>query len=460
MATHIFTAPSNGMLYKSDLSTTVQPGDTIILRGQYTSIFMKNIFGTALNPVNIIVENEMIIPGNGNYGVIITGSHWNLYAENKLKIIGATLLNQSFGFEGSSNIVIDGVYIEYTKVGFFGNSLTSPTTGTRENIRISNCTIKNVQSGLAEGLGTCEGIYIGNTSPNSLATSWNNVVLENLVLEDLDGDGIQLALAQNSIIRNCTITNYARKNINSQKFGILVGGCSQALVENCNVSNGRGGALHIYGVNKTIVRNCNFTATSTGAYSDDAVYIEKKCSGEAATLSVEFDNVVINGANRNGVRNVNAVDVLLKDVIISNTASSATNGSNFRVVNAPPPVFQTTIPATQEYTQFQILNGVQLFSFTNAGTGIQSITSNLPAGLTLNYTSGTNGIVTISGTLLQVGSQTVEINITTSNGNSTLTYTMNVMEVPPVEKIPVFVIYDNGTWESNGPIKTLFTNVQ
>lgn len=399
MATHIFTAPSNGMLYKTDLSTTVQPGDTIILRGQYTSIYMKNIFGTALNPVNIVVENEMTIPGNGNYGVIITGTHWNLYADNKLKIIGATLLNQSFGFEGSSNIVIDGVYIEYTKVGFFGNSLTTPITGTRENIRISNCTIKNVQSGLAEGLGTCEGIYIGNTSSNSLATSWNNVVLENLVLQDLDGDGIQLALAQNSIIRNCTITNYARKNIPSQKFGILVGGCSQALVENCNVSNGRGGALHIYGVNKTIVRNCNFTATSTGAFNDDAVYIEKKCSGESALpLTVEFENVVINGANRNGIRNVNAASVTLNNVTISNTASTPTSGSNF-----------TTIVTT---------------------------TTQAPTTTT-----------------------TTEAPTTTTTTEAPTTTTTTTEFVPqPVERIPVAVLFNDGTWE--GPaIKTLFTNI-
>lgn len=393
MATHIFTAPSNGQLYKADLSTTIQPGDTIILSGNFQSILMKKIIGTAENPVNIIVNTPVNVTGNGNYGVIITGSYWNLQGNNNLTVAGSTLLNQLFGFEDSSNFTIDGVTLTYGKVGFFGNSTSVP--GIRENITIKNSTIYNIQTGQAEGLGTAEAIYLGNTSLSSLSpTYWRNVTIDNVNCYDLDGDGIQLAATQNAMIKNCTITNYARKNIPSQKFGILVGGCSQALVENCNVSNGRGGALHIYGVNKTIVRNCNFTATSTGAASDDAVYIEKKCSGESALpLTVEFENVIIDGANRNGIRNVNAASVTLNNVTISNTISTPTSGSNF-----------TTIVTTT----------------TQATTTTTTTT-------------------------------------TTTEAPTTTTTTEFVPQ--PVERIPVAVLFNDGTWE--GPaIKTLFINIR
>lgn len=459
MAIYTWTAPSNGQLYKSDLSTTIQPGDTIILSGNFQSILMKKINGTAENPVNIIVNTPVNVTGNGNYGMIITGNHWVLQGNNNLTVAGSTLLNQLFGFEDSSNFIIDGVTLTNGKVGFFGNATTVP--GIRENITIRNSTIYNISTGQAEGLGTAEAIYLGNTSISALSpTYWRNVVIENINAYDLDGDGIQIAATQNAIIRNCTITNHARKNIPSQKFGILVGGCSQALVENCTVTNGRGGALHIYGVNKTIVRNCNFTGNATGASTDDAVYIEKKCSGESALiLSVEFDNVIINGATRNGVRNVNAVDVLLKDVTISNTLSSPTSGTNFRIETTPPPVFSVSGVTDLTYAQFTILNNSEIFTFTNAGFGITSVVNNLPAGMTLTYDNGNSGAFYLSGTPLNIGSYPIYITINTSNGNETVSLLLEVVAVPSVERVPIFVIYDNGTWEGSGPIKTLFTNI-
>lgn len=337
-----FTMPAvGGQLYNQNISATVAPGDTIVLTGDYNIINLANVNGTLGNPITIIANTPVNVFTNGNYGVSITGRYWKLLGQNNLKIIAPIFANTAFGFNTSADFEVDGIEIRNTKAGIAGNPSTG---GTRENIKFSNINIYNMITNLPIGQGTSEGIYFGNTSPlNTYTVGYNNVTFENIYMDGLDGDGLQIALTQNALIKNVTVKNFGRKNIPSQKTGILVGGSSQAVIEDCLVETGNGTGLQVYGVNKTIVRRTSFINTAQGSSTDDAVYIEKK-SNMPEALEVELDRVTINGALRNGVRNVNAIDVLLLDCIITNTAIGATIGPNIRIVTSPPaPILKVPI---------------------------------------------------------------------------------------------------------------------
>ena len=329
-----FTMPAvGGQLYNQNIAATVAPGDTIVLTGDYNIINLANVNGTLGNPITIIANTPVNVFTNTGYGIIVQGRYWRFLGQGNVVIAHPTFSNNGFSFGISQDFEIDGIEIRNCKAGLFGNPSTG---GTRENIRFTNINIYNIMTNLPMGQGTAEGIYFGATNlQNTYTSGYNNVLFENIYMDGLDGDGLQMAVTQNAIVRNVTIKNYGRKNINGQKAGILVGGSSQAIIEDCLVENGTGAGLQVYGVNKTIVRDTSFINTGQGNFTDDAIYIEKK-SDMPEALEVEFDRVTINGALRNGVRNVNAIDVLLLDCIITNTVLGPTIGPNIRIETSPP----------------------------------------------------------------------------------------------------------------------------
>lgn len=89
---HIITGGgSNGGYYNSNAKATIQPGDRVILRGTFTHCAFYGLEGTAESPIEMVVEEDTLIEGNGNYGLLISGQHWKLNGNNLLRVVGSPL---------------------------------------------------------------------------------------------------------------------------------------------------------------------------------------------------------------------------------------------------------------------------------------------------------------------------------------------------------------------------------
>lgn len=366
--THRWAANGAGELVNLNVSATVQPGDTIIISSpQYKLIRLEGITGTRLNPIIITIDGTDTVRTGINaatYGILLTGTHFKLLGKNKLVSENPNgLLANNIIFGSSSEFTIDGVICRTSKAALLGNPKTG---GVRKNLRFTNLYIENMNTGQGVGLGTCEAIYLGSTALKQIGehqivtngvtetvnASYDSVLFENIVMKDLDGDGIQVAMAQNVIMRNCTITNWGRKNISSHRNAYLVGGSSQATIENCTATTGTGPYVQVFGHNKTVIKDCNFSGGATGSASEDGIFIDKK-NLDAPGLQVEIKNTVINGARRNAIRNLDATSVTLCNVTMSNATAGNTSGPNISVVNCdaapdpPQPIKPTVKPTTK-----------------------------------------------------------------------------------------------------------------
>lgn len=275
MTTQIKTIAKNpdGGWYKP--KTDLQPGDVVEMEGDYAYINLDGISGTADNPIVFKPKGKVRIGTNNSYSSILTNCHYILFdgitdADKYGFYSGGTkdkLSTQGFGFATSDNIEIRGVEIAFSQVGFFA----APMAGTYQNIKIHDCYIHDLDNP-SEG-GRAECFYIGRTSTASTTTGGNfkNVEIYNNRLENLSGDGIQIALTENVYIHDNVINGYGKANLEQQRSGIIVGGCTSGRVENNTVSNGTGspfqcfGGGDVYFINNTAT-NCGTSANEDGFY--------------------------------------------------------------------------------------------------------------------------------------------------------------------------------------------------
>lgn len=359
---HTFTAAANnGEIYRSSLPG-VLPGDTIKLVGinnQADIVYLNGIAGTAANPIIITVDDTLQVGvTRTNYGMWLNGSHFKVLGKRKLIIKPSfdDTLSTGISLNTSNQYSIEDVDIYWCKAGIIQNPETG---GMRENITFRNIRFYDLYTTIG---GTGEAIYIGSTKlkqlgehvindggTNKTVNAWfNNLLVENCYGYGVDGDFIQLALCQNTIVRNCGVWNYGRLNLSSHKNAYLIGGSSTITLENCTANTGSGPYVQVFGHGQNIIRNCNFSSGATGQVSDDGIYINKT-NLDTPALYLSVSNTVINGARRHGINNTEALSVVLCNVSITSTAAN-TSGSNFSSTNtcivAPPsPIKPTPTPA-------------------------------------------------------------------------------------------------------------------
>src|SRR5205814_1500217 len=92
------------------------------------------------------------------------------------------------------------------------------------------------------------------------------------------------------------IKNYGKANLEQQRSGIIVGGCSSGSVYNNKITRGTGSAIQVFGAgNVDIINNTiQYTASSE---NEDAIYINGKCM-DGPTLKVRVINNKIDKAAR------------------------------------------------------------------------------------------------------------------------------------------------------------------
>ncbi|MGL4185049.1 MAG: hypothetical protein ACRCR4_04640, partial [Thiotrichaceae bacterium] len=312
-------------------------------------LYLRNVWGTAENPIIIRFANPTIIGqnngGSRNYLMWIGGYHWKAYGENKvtLKPRDIDTAQSGFTFGESHNFEINGFRVERCKAAFTGN----PTTGgLRQNLIFRNLSAKNLITPIG---GTSEFIYLGSTTLGTLGAAWyNNVLIEDCTADSLAGDFVQIAVTQNALIRRCHVTNYGLNGNAYHDNAFIIGGSSQAIIDSCTATNGTGSYVQVLGHGTTIIRNCIFTNGGWQDTDSDGIYMGKT-NADTNALRVQIENVTMNGAaRRNAIFAQSSVSsVSLCNVILTgNTSISVPAGrlSYYSDCNVPPPPPDVVIP--------------------------------------------------------------------------------------------------------------------
>jgi len=241
----------------------VKPGDRICFAGgTRTGILLKNIHGTATQPV--IISNEstskVIISAPSTYGnavevdnltyVKFTGSN-NPSVQYGIEITGAQM---GINFQQlSSDFEVDHLYVHNTGcVGIVAK--TDPTCDA--STWKGNFVMKNTSfhDNLISNTG-CEGFYIGNSHYDSgVGKTCNgtnltimehdvvNVKVYNNTLQSIGNDGIQIGAAVSGCeVHHNTVTNYGALNNYGHTNGFQAGGgTTQAKVYDNIIDTGNG----------------------------------------------------------------------------------------------------------------------------------------------------------------------------------------------------------------------------
>jgi hypothetical protein len=323
------TIPKNndgGWYYNTPEKTAalgLHSGDTIEMVGDYAYIQMVGLKvpeGSA--PIVFKPKGKVRVGTNNSYA-------WIMQDCNGFKIIGdyrgadrfliggpdsGKYIAQSLTFTGSSNVEIIGAELLNAQVGFHQNRKEAGGEWPMKNISIHGCYVHDLANP-TEG-GRAEGFYLGNTEKAFYKKgAWmDGVSIYDNRVERVSGDGIQIAKATNMLIKNNAIRVYGTANLEDQRTGIIVGGCSEGSVLNNIIEDGRGGAIQVFGAGLVTLDGNRIARTSTNP-TDDAIYIDGKCS-DGGQLQVRLLNNTVDKAARKLVYDVKG------NAVIENTGNS------------------------------------------------------------------------------------------------------------------------------------------
>lgn len=285
------------------------PGDTVVMKGDYSYVNLDSVTGTAAKPI-VFINDSLVRSGVKNsYGWIITNSKY-------FKIIGRTIgtdkygfkigglpgqyIAQSFTFPSSDNFEIAFVELANAQVGFFANPKTAGS-GPYYNIKIHDSYVHHIDNPTESGRS--EGVYLGRTDVRTTTAggSFSNVEIYNNYFEGLAGDGIQVAITQNVYIHHNIIKGYGRANLEQQRSAIIIGGCTSGRIEDNDISGGTGSPFQIFGAGDVFFSRNKAKDVATSA-NEDGFYIDSKCSD--GNLKLHLISNTIDTVSRDYVRDV------------------------------------------------------------------------------------------------------------------------------------------------------------
>jgi hypothetical protein len=288
---------SNNMVYILDAGPLLQPGDTVLLEGDYKAIKLLNIQGTKEHPVVFTNKGLVTIGGYVPYTCVMAGSYFKILGNGDPAYkYGIRLGKQkdsvwgSFGFAFGASTGVEVAYCEFQYLG--SGILQNPSSGQV----MSDCFYHNNylhDFDNPKGKGRSEGFYLGNTKAST--TRFENCRIENNIIENVSGDGIQ-ASRGTFLIKGNTIRNYAKARLAMQRAGIIIGGEATADIINNMVEGGGGVGLQIFGCGKMKISGNTFKDIDVqDLQKEDIVYINGKTATADAPLEINFhDNQFIN----------------------------------------------------------------------------------------------------------------------------------------------------------------------
>ena len=316
----VITLPRNGTnaIYINDASQIIKAGDTVQLEGDYKSILVKEIHGTKEQPVHFINKGLVTVSGYSNYTCVFTGSYYI--------IDGSGDPNYKYGIKlGKEN-----------ELGAFGIG-----PGNSTGVEIHNVEFTDLSSGILQNphsgepmvdcyyhdnyfhdfdnpkaKGRSEPFYLGFTG--GIGAQFENCRIENNIIENVSGDGIQVCNGSFKIIGN-TVKKYAKASLVQQRTGILIGGNCTAVVKNNTIEDGRGVGMQVFGMGKIEIANNTFkNIVVNDLDKEDIVYINGKTATPDNPLQLNFHDNKFENCTPN------------RKLIFNGTSPDKTAGSSFK----------------------------------------------------------------------------------------------------------------------------------
>jgi hypothetical protein len=288
---------SNNTVYITDATSLLKAGDTVSLEGDYTWIKLFKIKGTKDSPVVFINKGLVTIGGYVPYTCVFTGDYFKILGNGDPEYkYGIRLGKQrdsiygSFGFAFHDSKGVEVAYCEFQYLSC--GILQNPAEGQV----MSDCYYHdNYMHDLdnPKAKGRSEGFYLGNTKAS--ATTFEFCRIENNVIENVSGDGIQASVGT-FIIKGNKIRNYAKASLAQQRAGIVVGGLATADIIDNVLEGGKGVGLQVFGRGKMEISNNTFKDIDVQTLpKEDIVYINGKTATPEYPLEIDFhDNAFIN----------------------------------------------------------------------------------------------------------------------------------------------------------------------
>lgn len=288
---------SNNTVYITDATTLLQPGDTVVLEGDYTWIKLLNIPGTKEAPVVFINKGLVTIGGYVPYTCVFNGSYFRILGNGDPAYkYGISLGRQrdsiygnfGFAFGASTGVEVAHCEFQYLSSGILQNP---PAGQVMADCYYHDNYLHDFDNPKAKGRS--EGFYLGNTKTS--ATRFENCRIENNLIENVSGDGIQVSRGT-FIVKGNTIRGYAKAGLAMQRAGIIVGGDATADIIDNVIENGGGVGLQIFGCGKMDISGNTFRNIDVQTLQkEDIVYINGKSATPDNPLEIRFhDNTFIN----------------------------------------------------------------------------------------------------------------------------------------------------------------------
>jgi hypothetical protein len=281
---------------------SINPGDVVCLNGGNKDfLLLRNIHGTAENPITFINNNgAVIIDTDHNYGFKIANCSF-------LKILGNGVENLTYGIqikrvangagvsmdELTTNIELAFTEIANTAIaGLYAKSdpdcsfASSRDNFTMYSLHIHDCYIHHTgDEGMYIGHSKYEdGVYLDDCDTLIFPHLIREVKVYNNILEHLGWDGIQVASADYDCSIYDNIIRYdSERETTWQMSGILIGGGAKCDCYNNQIYDGKGDGIDVLGLggfkifNNLIVRAGksfqpeNVNAVKHGIYVGDVL---------------------------------------------------------------------------------------------------------------------------------------------------------------------------------------------
>lgn len=300
-------------------SIGIQPGQTICFEGgERDYLIIRNVHGTANNPITLKNEDQPIIIKTGHYyGIKISNCSF-------IRLTGSGNPQITYGFrilevdqgagisvtDLSTDVEIDHVEIANTPIGGI-YAKTEPDcsfTSTRDkftmyNFWLHDCYLHDIAD---------EGLYIGSSKYTGQTITCNGedttvmphviigAQIYNNIVENTGWDGIQVSSAFSDCSIHDNIVRFdSQEEYTYQMSGILIGGGSQCDCFNNQIFDGKGDGIDVLGLgNMKIYNNLIVNAGKTFKPDDPNAFKHGIFIGELVTTpNASFDiynNTIVN----------------------------------------------------------------------------------------------------------------------------------------------------------------------
>jgi len=331
----VITPGTDGGVYKRASDFNINPGDIVVLKGNYTYFNIKDLIGTAAKPITVLADGPVKIGGNKSYAMIFeNSSYFNLApATNRGNIVidggVAGFDSPGIALNKCHHLKIVGVEITNVSVGIMAKTTPqSEAPGTYESLtdNFSYDTLEITNNYIHDIRG--EGTYLGCSTSTLMPVTINGIATQvyayrvkntkiiNNIFKNTGWDGIQITAGDNVEISGNSITNYGTAKVGYQNYGIICAANNAKIIGNV-ITNG--GGTGITGSFNGLCEIANNVLKGTASDpQQDAIYMNAHPIKDYPKLQPNIHDNYIDGCTRNCIRVANTDNFEVAGVIKNN----------------------------------------------------------------------------------------------------------------------------------------------